>query len=231
MIMTSYNTRTYKNIAMGVATAALTTPHLDALVVGTNFGPSGLVIPEVIGSSTPGMKFGFNLQGDYTQSKGGFKGISADHAFKAARNPDDLENEYIAVAMGINNSVKVAAFTSGPIGESTPFGTGNYGKIRGRLVSDDLAVDDTGPLAGIGRGALALKFATGNAGDYRYGWADILIDENDFIIYGFGFETAVNTAIEYGAVGTVPEVKQSALLLGLGAMGVAALRKRKRNVA
>ena len=230
MIMTSYNTRTYKNIAMGVATAALTTPHLDALVVGTNFGPSGLVIPEVIGPSSVTMQFGFNLQGDYTQSKGGFSAISADHALKAERNPDDLENEYYAVAMGMNNPVKVAAFTSGPIGESTPFGTGKTGWLRNRLVSDDLAVDDSGPLAVIGRGALALKFDMGS-GDARYGWADISIDEQEFIIYGFGFETAVNTAIAYGAVGTIPEVKQSALLLGLGAMGVAALRKRKRNVA
>ena len=230
MIMTSYNTRTYKNIAMGVATAALTTPHLDALVVGTNFGPSGLVIPEVIISGAPGMKFGFNLQGDYTQSKGGFSAISADHAFKASRNPNDLENEYIAVASASNHSVKVAAFTSGPIGESTPFGTGIYNLIRKHLVSDDLAVDDSGPLAVIGRGAPALKFDMGS-GDARYGWADISIDAQEFIIYGFGFETAVNTAIAYGAVGTIPEVKQSALLLGLGAMGVAALRKRKRNVA
>lgn len=225
--MKSYNTQTYKNVAVGVATVALTTPHLDAFVLGTNFGPSGIA-PEMASfiSTKSKFVFGFNLQGGYETN---YKeaAISADHGFAAARSVND-QNLYYARAGASAGPVTVAAYASGPIGESTPFGTNSM--IRKSTLSDSDIVD-SGALSGIGRGPLALRFATGNAGDYRYGWADILIDENDFIIYGFGFETAVNTAIEYGAVGTVPEVKQSALLLGLGAMGVAALRKRKRNVA
>ena len=233
---------------MGVATVALTTSHLDASVVGFSFGDSAIEVP-VSSSTTTGNggtksfhAFGFNLTGDYTPYAKGFDAISADHGFFAKRNINTrtdakaphASNGYFAKAsqsLGAEASPRVAGFTSGPIGPDTTFTNSNM--IRDYRLSTSTAATavDEGPLAGSGRGGLALRFETDTEGEYRYGWADITINDTNFTIHGFGFETTPDTAIEYGAVGTVPEVKQSALLLGLGAMGIAALRKRKQNVA
>jgi hypothetical protein len=235
--MADYNELTYKNVAMGVATVALTTSNLDASVVSFNFGASGVEVPHSTSTQTENngtqqfFAFGFNLTGDYTASKEGFNAIDADHTFFAKRYINTRSSTtaqplsgYLAKASQLNGFPKVAGFTSGPIGPDTPF----TGDKMIRLYDPSATTVDQGPLAGIGRGGLALRFATDTEGEYRYGWADITINSTNFTIHGFGLETTPDTAIEYGAV---PEVKQSALLLGLGAMGIAALRKRKQNVA
>jgi hypothetical protein len=241
-MMHSYNKTDYNKVVLGLTTVALTTSQLDALVVGTFFEGGLEVQPNTVSASYSGPQkysFGFNLQGDYTPSKGGFKAISADHAFFASRftsktsNGEYMSNGYRGVASQAKGTPKATLVSGSTIGPSTSFPDSQL--IRDYQISDapGAAATDTGPLAGAasGRGSLALRFGTGTEGEYRYGWADITLSDTNFTIHGFGFETTPDTAIEYGAVGTIPEVKQSALLLGLGAMGVAALRKRKRNVA
>ena len=50
--MADYNELTYKNVAMGVATVALTTSNLDASVVSFNFGASGVEVPHSTSTQT-----------------------------------------------------------------------------------------------------------------------------------------------------------------------------------
>ena len=238
--MSSYNKKCYNKVALGLTSVAFTTSQLDALVVGSTFG-EGLEVRAVSDKSgTQVYAFGFNLQGDYTPSKGGFGAISADHGFFLNRSASStsngvfVPNSYSGYASQSKGTPKLALVSgSTTIGPSTLFTDEKL--IRSYEYSDDPGADasENGPLAGAasGRGSLALRFDTGTEGEYRYGWADITLSGTNFTIHGFGLETTPDTAIEYGAVGTIPEVKQSALLLGLGAMGVAALRKRKRNVA
>jgi hypothetical protein len=62
------------------------------------------------------------------------------------------------------------------------------------------------------------------SGQTHYGWVEISEDATTQTIHRWAYETTPNTAIEVTAV---PE-PSSAILLGLGTLGISVLRRRKR---
>lgn len=75
-----------------------------------------------------------------------------------------------------------------------------------------------------------IGFRFGQAGNFQYGWASITVNADYSItLRSFAYENVPNTPIQAGAI---PEPgTTSAVLLGLGASGLAAYRARRRRAA
>jgi hypothetical protein len=79
-------------------------------------------------------------------------------------------------------------------------------------------------------GFVGLRIDAGG-GNYNYGWAQYTYNDvgNTLTLLDFAFESLVNTSIAAGAIGAIPEPANAALLVAAGAVGVAALRRRRRE--
>ena len=79
-------------------------------------------------------------------------------------------------------------------------------------------------------GYIGLRFTFADPSDIHYGWANITLN-NDYTVTlnALGYESDANTAAHVEAA-AIPEPSTIALL-ALGAVGVAAFRKRQRNAA
>lgn len=113
-------------------------------------------------------------------------------------------------------------------------GAGQFGGPSGTIASGGFT-GSNGPVqygnwnaAGLpNSGYIGFRF--GQAGNFQYGWANVSVNADYSItLRSFAFENVPNTAI---AAGAVPEPTTTALLLGLGAGGLAAYRARRRLAA
>ena len=91
---------------------------------------------------------------------------------------------------------------------------------------------NTGAWNGGGEGYLGLRMRTGlvSAGTFFYGWALVNYDDagNQLTLKSFALERTINTPIVAGDATSVPE-PSSALLLALGAGGMALRRRREAS--
>lgn len=78
-----------------------------------------------------------------------------------------------------------------------------------------------------GAGYLALRIRDTNSDPFIYGWAQLQMDTNttSITLIDFAYESDPNTHIQMGAV---PEPAHAAGILALGALGIAAYRRRKQ---
>lgn len=85
------------------------------------------------------------------------------------------------------------------------------------------------PISGTSYIGFAIDQGSSN---YQYGWAAVQWTPNagsaPVTLVAFGYETDLNTAIQAGAT-AVPEPAQAAWAVAAGAVGFAALRRRKRQ--
>jgi len=63
------------------------------------------------------------------------------------------------------------------------------------------------------------------------GWASVANSSGSYYLTGFGMETGASNSIQAGEVAAIPEPAASVALLALGALGIAALRRRNQAKA
>lgn len=246
--MKKYTDKAYGKVAMGLASVALTSSTLEAVVVGADFGVDGLSISPSKASATSNggsdqfYAFGFNNAGQYVTNVSNFSAIGASMGFFAKRKINQRSSASatsvfngfgakVSASLGAS-AIGVVPFklnSSVMVGKSLTFESNPFARVNTTSATQSGAIldsSDAGPLQGIGRGYVGFRYEVGDA-EFLYGWVDMEISEANFTIYGFGLENSLDTAIQVGAI---PEVKNSALLLALGAAGMAGYR-RKRKVA
>lgn len=249
--MPKFNPSIYRTIATGAAGATLTTSSLDAVVQTIDFGPSGLEAGQIGATSTggggTGMKsffgIGFDRSGNFANSAGlGTSNFSLALAFKrwdnllgGSTNLQKLDGTFAKIKGSFNTagsgpSRPLANIISSPLTENARVGPSqsfNGSFVQGRIfptASPTAATNaPSAPLLSGDRGIVGFAAPLSDT-DTIFGWADIFVSEVEFRVFEIRFETEPNTAL-------VPEVKHSALLLALGAGGMAALRRRRRKTA
>lgn len=237
---------TYKKIAAGAAGVALGGSTLEAAVQGQDFGVTGLSPvgkPFSSGPSKTGekFKFFFNRAGGFGTKASAAKTNSLGVFFKrvsgttgATTDPDSghaFFGEFSTSGAGptSNRGIGKVAVSSGAlIDGSVKFTSSLPIRAFSSITAPASAVGttDIGPLAGIGRGIIPLVFDPDDGSGEFYGWIDVLMTDTEFTIFGFGVQDTPDTPI---IAGQIPEIKSTALLLAMGAAGVACLRRRRKS--
>lgn len=70
-----------------------------------------------------------------------------------------------------------------------------------------------------------------NGANSNVGWASVTESSGSYFLTGFGMETGGAGYIQAGAVSAIPEPAASVALMALGALGIAALRRRNKAKA
>ena len=194
--------RAGKTVASGIAMLSATAAA-DAAII--HFVPSG-------GNSSPTST---TLSWDMTSDAIGTGYISGWDF--AVSNHGDIHTTYGTGAGVVATSTWGTAInlTAGTlIGSSSTF-SGDYAYLGG-----------VNGFSGESTGFLGVRFDIG--GDIHYGWAELSFSSGTHSVLQWAYEDQAGVSI---AAGTVPEPSHAALLLGAGAAGVAAYRRRKKAAA
>lgn len=139
-------------------------------------------------------------------------------------------NEYtgrVAASDSSGSDWFATKFAQGELIEGTDFnGSGviNYLNLPGGGVHNQFALG--GP-----SGYIGFSFTDGSSLTH-YGWARLSVTDDGFSSYSmtlheWAYETVANTAIAAGSYSSIPEPATVGLIAALGALGVAAVRRRK----
>jgi hypothetical protein len=123
------------------------------------------------------------------------------------------------------------------IGAETPFVADELALFRQGDGDKKSADDIAGPWADTPAGFLGFAFP-GDEGDVHYGWIDLRIESGKVLVSGWAYEDRSGMSIAAGArQGNVPEPEGAAVnqlpepdalvLVGVGALGLAAVGRRK----
>jgi len=234
----------------GIAGVALSHSALDAQVQSYDFGVEGiapgLIFEEFANAenSTGGYKkfsgIGFNLDGGHVtafDTQGGTAPFEFLLAFKRwdgiELGTDGLYDARFAKIKG-SWQVSLGGVMPSTVTENAIIGPGQVAPAES--LTGIYAVVSIYPTAlnasapsgtTLGLGPLALGergrvgfVVTVSETDVAYGWADMLVAEDEFKVY----EVQINSV-----QAAVPEAKHSALLMAMGAAGMAMLRRRRAS--
>jgi len=200
-----------KLAAYAIAGAALALPSAAHATIITT------PVNQTVNGSSTGASYDFNL------SDVGSDDITVTASLST--NNDEISasvngNAFVVMVLG-----DVVALNAGDtIGSSSNFGTG------GKMVQDAKVLGVAGPWPSDNSTAyLGFSFQDLSSNTH-YGWAQIQtqVDEasDSFTVVNYAYQSDPNTSILAGDTGAVPE-PSSVALVGLGAIGLVVLRRRR----
>jgi hypothetical protein len=189
-----------------------------AAVVAPNTAKAGIILTTVNQTVNSTGTYNFNLSGP------------SSNDITITANPSEIDAIANTGAGVVMNSGDVAALAFGALID--PTNTGSFGS-GGKMVNTSGGLLTGGYWSSTG-GDAYLGFYFNGPANPQAGWADIQTSGNpnstSFTIVNYAYETNPNTAITAGQTSDTPEPSTMALI-GLGAAGLIALRRRRASNA
>ncbi|MGJ8639017.1 MAG: hypothetical protein ACSHYA_06450 [Opitutaceae bacterium] len=240
--MIKFNPSVYRTLATGVAGATLTTSSLDAAIQIIDFGEMGIqpALPVASTTGDGGFKnFGglfFNRAGQFSTFAGTGTGTNYSMAIAFKRwtgvngVPSGIDADFLKfkASTGTGFVMPTLVTENAVIDQNGNFSVATYGGASGRPTASNttatgtvLSVPSSFPLTPGESGRVGFAIAFSET-EVIFGWAEVLFSPTEFSVFEIRFDDEP---------GVIPEVKHSALLLALGASGMAALRRRRQKAA
>jgi hypothetical protein len=232
----------YGVAAGSVLAATSLPPQVEAAIVYHN-------VPDIVSSGEPGYNY-IRMDSPFTTQTTtfaaahfrfghrGYRSYVADKAYEVYPAPIDITSAWVVPGADKYYASKLSAGFS--IGPSLPAGfIWSNDPVNGVTGVDNgvLSVQPGTPPFGTPQfsagdtGYVGLKFDI-PGGSTHYGWAQVTVVDDGGLhqvkVLDWAYESAADTAITAGAV---PEPQETALVMLLGAAGVAAYREHRRRKA